>query len=76
GKTVILEELQQILATQQLLVNQRLVIIKNLLVYSTNQMSAWLSQWLEEAAAQNIDLILIETEAPTSRSPWKKYLTQ
>jgi len=73
GNKITLEELQQILATQQLLTTHQLVVINNLLIHTTNQISQWLSDWLESEMPPEIDLILIESEPLSSRSKWVKY---
>lgn len=64
-------ELEQTLSAQSLLSTQRLVVIENLLTNKSDQVLIWLRQWLISEAAQEINLILIENELLSSRSPWQ-----
>lgn len=74
GNKISLEELQQILSTQQLLANSQLIIINNLLSHTTNQTSRWLNGWFDSEDSSNIELILLEAEPLLYRNIWNKYI--
>jgi len=68
-------DLQAALSAQSLLSGYRLVVVKNLLS-AADDMAKWFTQWLASQNREEVDLAILETEAPSKNGPWRNFLPE